>query len=223
MSPSTGPKTPEGKARSSTNSYKHGLTARRLIMSEEESIVYSYHIIEYVEIYRPSGPAEHALVRSIADDQWRLQRARAFEDGVFAIQNEFLGKDDLPKEVARLVNKAMVWKDQHKALLNLTLYMQRIERSIVNNLRELQSLQNGRKQAQRAAEEEVKLLARAEYSEGREYDPSKDFPPAADSANGSTGQFVFSNDQVRALVDREDRLKAARSALRTAAAAQKAA
>ena len=70
------------------------------------------------------------MTQSIADDQWRLLRARAIEDGIFAFNGEYHSETDVPDEVVPFVKRTVAWTNHHKSIMNLSLYMQRIERSI---------------------------------------------------------------------------------------------
>src|SRR5262249_48715452 len=81
--------------------------------------------------------------------------------------------------------------------------LHRIDRIIRNNTESLLTMQTQRKDAQREAENEVKLLARAAFAKGHDYDPDPDFPPERG--------FVFSHAQVVRMVDRDDRLDQARA------------
>ena len=62
---STGPKTLEGKARSSQNSTKHGLTTAIPSNDAEKALVASY-IKELVEYYEPASPLEKLQIERIA-------------------------------------------------------------------------------------------------------------------------------------------------------------
>jgi hypothetical protein len=144
------------------------------------------------------GRPEQVLVQSIADDYWRALRGRAYESSRLHMAAE----GQLGDGCGRLLAPSNVWIQNHQALSNLALYIQRIERGIRNNTQALEAMQNQRKEGPRQAEEEVKLLARAATAEGRSYDPAPDFPPE--------GEFVFSSAQVAQMVSREDRLNQAR-------------
>jgi hypothetical protein len=194
----TGPKTPEGKQRSSVNAYKHGLTGQTLILSEEEKLIYDAHVESYRDLYKPAGHPEEVLVQSIADDYWRALRGRAYESS----RLHLVAEGQLGDGNGRILAPSNVWIHHHKALGNLALYIQRIERGIKNNTQALEVMQKQRKEAQRQAEEEVKLLARAAAAQGGSYDPAPDFPLERG--------FVFSSAQVAELVNREDRLNEAR-------------
>ena len=82
---STGPKTPEGKRRCALNAYRHGLTGQLDIITPEEQIAYDQHSQINLESMAPANAYERSLAQSIADDRWRLIRARSIESGIFAL------------------------------------------------------------------------------------------------------------------------------------------
>lgn len=62
---STGPSTPEGKASSSQNSYKHGLTAEKAVSVYDD--ITSFWELEqsFLDQFQPVGSLELHLVRTI--------------------------------------------------------------------------------------------------------------------------------------------------------------
>ncbi len=76
---STGPKTPDGKKRSSLNALRHGLTGQTVVMPTEDIEAYQSHLKSCVEEYNPQGFTETNLVQSLADASWRLNRIAALE------------------------------------------------------------------------------------------------------------------------------------------------
>src|SRR5277367_2035193 len=82
---STGPKTPEGKRRCRLNAYRHGLTGQLCVFTVEEQQAYEKHCKTVLEALAPVGDFERDIAQSIADDRWRLKRARAIEAGAFAL------------------------------------------------------------------------------------------------------------------------------------------
>ena len=77
---SQGPTTPEGKARSSQNAVKHGLTSRNPILVDYEDEVNFNNLREaYKAELRPVGYIENDLVAEMASVQWRRQRGEALE------------------------------------------------------------------------------------------------------------------------------------------------
>ena len=79
---STGPRTAEGKARSSKNGIKHGLLARDAVMADEDQGEYDRSFQELEENLFPKNAIEFRLVRQIADADWRLLRLTRIEAGL---------------------------------------------------------------------------------------------------------------------------------------------
>lgn len=83
---STGPKTTEGKARSSGNSLKHGLLAKNVVITEgegaEDRQAFEALLADMIDQFNPEGSLEEMLVEKIAVCYWRLGRAHRYEVGV---------------------------------------------------------------------------------------------------------------------------------------------
>ena len=89
---STGPQSSTGKATSSRNAVKTGLTGVTVLLrSEEDAEAYRAHILSYEKQFNPVGPEESALVQSIADIRWRLNRIPALEMALLTIGRQELG------------------------------------------------------------------------------------------------------------------------------------
>ena len=71
---STGPKTAEGKARSSLNAMKHGMTAEHLVLPNEDSNAFETRKTAWFDDLQPADITERALVERAAIAEWRLQR-----------------------------------------------------------------------------------------------------------------------------------------------------
>jgi len=82
---STGPRTLEGKARSSLNAVRHGLLARDAVLPDEDPAAYRELLAALEEEYQPDGPTRTFLVQQLASAQWRLQRFIRIETGFFAV------------------------------------------------------------------------------------------------------------------------------------------
>jgi hypothetical protein len=81
---STGPRTQEGKATSSRNAVKAGLTGRTVLLPSDDAAEYERHVVAFHDEYQPVGIRECELVQSIADTFWRLRRIPALETAIFA-------------------------------------------------------------------------------------------------------------------------------------------
>ncbi len=76
---STGPKTEEGKAKSSMNALKHGLTSQRVWLTEEEKKDFHEFRLGLLDELEPWGSLETQFVCRIAAQMWRLARVPGIE------------------------------------------------------------------------------------------------------------------------------------------------
>jgi hypothetical protein len=76
---STGPRTREGKAKSSANSVKHGLSGAFRVIDTENQEEFEELIAEYHRTFQPANTHERFLIEEIAQARWRLARARRLE------------------------------------------------------------------------------------------------------------------------------------------------
>jgi hypothetical protein len=85
---STGPRTDEGKARSSQNARKHGLSLQRhAVLEHEDPAAYDRLHEELAAIYEPASPREHLALEEIAHCRWALQRFDVAEAAL--LENHF--------------------------------------------------------------------------------------------------------------------------------------
>src|SRR5580693_2893173 len=167
---STGPKTPEGKARCRLNAYRHGLTGQLCVFTPEEQQAYEKHCKMILEALAPVGDFERDLAQSIADDGWRLKRARAIEASTFALGLHEHSTDNAGHpEVDAAFAQARTWnKDAHNLQL-LTVYEQRIQRAYDKNMAHLKTMQTERKEQAKEAMEQAKCLYRLAQAQGKPY------------------------------------------------------
>ena len=83
---STGPKTQSGKARSSQNAVRHGLTAETVIGPLEDPADYQAFEQAVTTAYDAETAVERELVLRLASLLWRLRRATAVETCLLEIQ-----------------------------------------------------------------------------------------------------------------------------------------
>lgn len=76
---STGPRTPEGRVRSSANRTTHGLNSVRLLLATEDVEEYRQHLTEWAQSLGPATAAEHQIVQLVADLMWRLKRVERID------------------------------------------------------------------------------------------------------------------------------------------------
>src|SRR5690242_1197135 len=90
---STGPTSPEGKARSSLNALKSGIDAWSHIIpgedpAELEALTGAFH-----SQYRPADPTQLALVDTLISTEWIQRRLRRIEAQLWNYQFECLDKN----------------------------------------------------------------------------------------------------------------------------------
>jgi hypothetical protein len=145
---STGPRTEEGKQRSSLNARRHNLTGQVSAMTDEDRIAHDAFSAALIKSMAPEGALELQLAQRVATDSWRLNRASAIEDNIFALglSQHSDERIDHP-EIQTAFATARTFTAEAKSIELLTLYEQRINRSLHRNLALLQQLQAARKAA----------------------------------------------------------------------------
>ena len=76
---STGPATPEGKARASRNALKHGLLSREVVLGTEDRAEFEAFRDGLAADLSPEGDLEAVLAERIAGQWWRLKRVARME------------------------------------------------------------------------------------------------------------------------------------------------
>jgi hypothetical protein len=139
---STGPRTEEGKARSARNSTKHGLTARHVVLSNEDRLDYEELRAQLISEHQPVGTQELLLVTQIVDSFWRMQRAKLLETA--ALESE-IGWHDSTTDA---LDMFAAWRAAQKDLDKLRRYVGSFERSYYRALAELRRMQAERRKAE---------------------------------------------------------------------------
>ena len=84
---STGPRTPEGKARSARNSFKHGLYSQQLVIEGEDPAEFDQLRATLRAEHQPLNSTEEILVDELAQHFWRMRRFRALEARAWSPEN----------------------------------------------------------------------------------------------------------------------------------------
>ncbi len=197
---STGPKTEEGKKKSSLNALRHGLTGQIVVMPSEDLEAYRIHLAEFRKDLCPQGSLEAHLVQSLADTAWRLNRVAALETNLLTLGIAHAsGPFHAPQHIQEALSIAAALESQAKALNTLSMHSQRLSRQFertVNQLREIQKTR--REQEARTLNQALDLLELAE-SNGESYDPAAD-------------GFVFSKPEIAAALHLRNRVRRAQKA-----------
>jgi hypothetical protein len=192
---STGATTEAGKKIVSQNSWKHGLYAKLHIAPPGEEDALEEHVAGYLQAYAPVGLPERDLVRNIAENHFRLQRAHSLEHALFT---------EIILEQSANVDSASAdetWAEKTKELKNITAQAGRIQRAVEKSTAALNSMQANRKAAYSKAEAEAILLTQLAHAKGQTVDATKDFPSPE-----HCGGFVYSLPEIARLIGRAARL-----------------
>jgi len=99
---STGPRTPEGKAKSRRNGLLHGLTAKTCMLDGEDPAELTNLVDRISEKYDPQDIDEDFYVERMAKARCRYNRIMPLEAGIFNIR---LTVDQAPKEVVAALSQ----------------------------------------------------------------------------------------------------------------------
>ena len=173
---STGPKTPEGKQRSSLNALRHGFTGQIVVMPTEDLQAYQFHLKSFTDEYRPEGATEAHLTQALADTSWRLNRVAALETNLLSLAA-------VGDPFANAMAIAASLESQSKALSNLSMHSQRLSRQFERTVMQLRELQKTRLAKEKHDLDNLLDIIEMYESKGETYRPSDD-------------GFVFSQTQI---------------------------
>ncbi|HEX4276930.1 MAG TPA: hypothetical protein VHZ74_16350 [Bryobacteraceae bacterium] len=213
---STGPRTAEGKSVSRLNAVRHGLTGQIDVRTAGEQQAHDEFCATIIHSLDPAEGIERQFAQSIAEDHWRLNRAKSLENNIFAITRTFHDSDgemETPEMDAALATARTYIADPQRLNL-LSMYERRIHGNMSRSLKQLTEIQTARRAAEakvkadaeakrQQAFEEACLLAELAEKEGIPHDPAQYPDP---------GGFVFSTAEITAAIGRVTRLKQAREA-----------
>jgi hypothetical protein len=185
---STGPKTPEGKARSSLNAITHGLTGRHILTFGEVAEEFNAYRERWMAELAPQGVQEEDLAKQVVEQSWKLRRARRLEPRFTWLyyRKNYLDKvkvDELDAEQrlifsdnisAQLVDGGFISKlDRHEA------HIERLYSKALDRLTKLRAERKGNDECRRAnAQKEEKRDAER---------PRQSIAPLSGATRGADG------------------------------------
>jgi len=196
---STGPRTEEGKKRSSLNALRHGLTGHTIVLPTEDYAAYQRYSQSFLDDCRPKGAVETQLVQSLIDTSWQLNRAAAIETNLFSLgitENEGRVHANHPDAEAALA-AALAFREHNRAFAQISMYRQRLARQFERTLNQLREVQ-----AERRAKEEEQLHKAAKILKMHK---DEDHPGQQAPYNPAEDGFVFSVDEIETYLRRRDR------------------
>jgi hypothetical protein len=144
---SKGPKTPQGKARSSQNAVTHGLTADYNVLPTESLDDFEILLHAYVDRFHPSDAVEMELVQTMAIARWRLRRVGTIESCMLEneIERTRVHLAQLCEHLDEDNRLAMAFRNlanDDKALALLMRYESSLNRTYDRALKQLAALQS---------------------------------------------------------------------------------
>ncbi len=143
---STGPRTAEGKQRSSQNALKHGLCALDPLIPGEDPEAFQEHFCEIELDLQPASAIESNLVEQIADVSWRLKRLSRIEAAVITAFYDATAEQPLNQgnDTDQLLGKALAHHNRLDALDRLSRYEAQLSRRYHRALKEFRDLRKER-------------------------------------------------------------------------------
>jgi hypothetical protein len=186
----TSGRTPEGRARSSMNALRHGLTARVVVLPTEDMAAYKAFSKEIVDSLDAQTPVERQFAQTVADNQWRINRIRSIEDGMLGM-GHFEAAGDLDDntnnpEVHSAMTAARAFRQHSQSFVNLSICEQRLHRSMKEALRQLKELQTERREFHKTEMDGAIRLLKTQKMKGK---------------------FVYASPETTVESDRRDRLE----------------
>ena len=188
---STGPRTPEGKKRSSLNATRHGLTGRVVVMSYEDLQAYNAFVERYIKGLDPRNEPEKQLAFDMANTVWKLNRASSIENGIYAMghhDNAERNNVDHPEVHAALT--ATTYLENSTQLENLSRQESRLRSALQKSTRLYQDMQDRRRAQESREMWQAMPIAKTHKMQDLPYDPAED-------------GFVLSNTQIDQRINRE--------------------
>jgi hypothetical protein len=139
---STGPKTPEGKQRSSLNAFKHGLSGNHMVLQTHERSSYNQLTANMLADLKPVTEPERQIAQKIIDLNFRIGRITAIENNMLNFDMSTNTPDFEEDEgIACMMGQARAWKKDAQSFEILGRYESRLSRQLLQYQKELERLQ----------------------------------------------------------------------------------
>jgi hypothetical protein len=148
-SKSKGPVSVEGRARSSRNSIRHGLSSKIVVLPHENRTAFEDLRDSYVDDFQPANQSQHDLVETMVAARWRLNRLVETEAKIFEMEM-LRHDDDIEKEFENTIQvEKVAWVFDHlanhnKSLQLLIRYEGSLNRSYERAYKQLKEMQKDR-------------------------------------------------------------------------------
>ena len=198
---STGPRTPEGKKRSSLNALRHGLSGQIVVMPNEDLQAYNEFLDRYIRGLNPKNEPEQQLAFDMANTTWKLNRSSSIENGIYALghhDNADRTNVDDP-EIHSALTAATTYLENSRQLENLSRQENRLRRALQKSIKLYEDMQDRRRAQEREDMIQALPIAKTHKMQSLPYDPASD-------------GFVLSNAEIDRHATREQHCKEAQIA-----------
>jgi hypothetical protein len=153
---STGPRSEEGKARSSRNALRHGLCSKSVLFESEDLDTFESQLAALAEQWQPVGPEEEHYLLAMHMAMWRSRRAYYMEAGVFRGSVEFNRKRRQPEKDGDWLGGGFSKRDEGLVLSRMARYTKSLQRELRDARAALRECQAQRREdEQRLAEQQA--------------------------------------------------------------------
>ncbi len=182
------------------NALRHGLTARVVVLPSEDMDAYNAFSKELVDSLDAQTPVERQFAQTVADNQWRINRIRSIEDGMLGMGHFEAAADfDCPTaEIHSAMTAARAFRADSKSFVNLSIYEQRLHRSMKEALRQLKELQTERRERHKTEMDDAIRLLKTQQMKGLPCEPE---------VATSEKKFVYASAEIALESARRDRLE----------------
>jgi hypothetical protein len=183
------------------------LNGQIVCSTPEELAAFQSFCSEIQNELAPVGAIERFYAKSVAENMYRLEKARSLEMGMFAnghrdhIDEMQSGHSEADTALAA----SRTFLEQASAFKLLSGYESKIMRALEKHQAQLKTLQAERKSAYEKGVEQATLFVELAEAMEETYEPGEDFTPASDY-----GGFAFSEDEILRRRERTAHLRAAR-------------
>jgi hypothetical protein len=143
---SQGPVSVEGRARSSQNSLRHGLSSAVVVLPHEDRAHFEQLRESYLESFGPTDQPQHDLVETMAAARWRLNRLFGIESKLFE-KEMVLRAEEMAEKLEEMTEPdKLAWVFDHmanhgKSIALLIRYEGSLNRTYERAFKQLQQLQ----------------------------------------------------------------------------------
>ena len=185
---STGPRTAEGKQRSSQNALKHGLCALDPLIPGEDPEAFQQHFCEIELDLQPASAMESNLVEQIADISWRLKRLSRIEAAVITAFYDATAEQPLNQgnDTDQLLGKALAHHNRLDALNRLSRYEAQLSRRYHRAIKEFRDLRKERIRSLNLSGAFSRRAAQPQPTRPNEWSGDLDRPPNTGNKSKNT-------------------------------------